>query len=111
MCLEQVLEPLLGLRRYVDELGIATPLHRLEPELGHLGPHSVGLRAFLVDFVDRNEDRNLRLLGVVDRLLGLRLDAVVGGDHDHGDVGDARAAGAHRGECLVARRVQEGDRL
>ncbi len=48
---------------------------------------------------------------VVDRLLGLRLHAVVGSDHDHREVGHARAAGAHRRERLVARRVEEGDLL
>ncbi len=44
-----------------------------------------------------------------DRLLRLRHDAVVGGDDEDGDVGHLRAAGAHRGERLVARRVEEGD--
>ena len=46
---------------------------------------------------------------VVDRLDRLRHDAVVGGHHDHRDVGDLGAAGAHGGERLVARGVEEGD--
>ena len=50
-------------------------------------------------------------LGVVDRLVGLRHDAVVGGDHQHDDVGDVGAAGAHLGEGGVAGGVEEGDRL
>ena len=50
-------------------------------------------------------------LGVVDRLDRLRHHAVVRRDDEHGDVGDLRAAGAHRGEGLVARRVEERDRL
>ena len=50
-------------------------------------------------------------LGVVDRLDGLRHDAVVGGDNEHGDVGDLGAAGAHGRERLVARGVDEGDLL
>ena len=50
-------------------------------------------------------------LRVVDRLDRLRHDAVVGRDHDHGDVRDLGAAGAHGGERLVARGVEEGDRL
>ena len=50
-------------------------------------------------------------LGVVDRLDGLRHHAVVGGDHDHGDVGDLGAAGAHGREGLVAGGVEEGDRV
>ncbi len=44
----------------------------------------------------------------LDRLL---LDAVVGRDHQHHDVGDVGAARAHRGEGLMARRVDEGDAL
>src|SRR5262249_26327924 len=44
-------------------------------------------------------------------LLGLRHDAVVGGDYDDGDVGDLGAAGAHLGKRLVAGRVEEGDGL
>ena len=81
----------------------------LQAVLGHLGAHALGLGALLVDLVDRDDDRHFGRLGVVDRLLGLRLDAVVGGDHDHREVGHARAAGAHRGERLVAGRVEEGD--
>ena len=48
---------------------------------------------------------------MVDRLVGLRLHAVVGGHDDDRDVGHAGAAGAHRGERLVAGRVEEGDEL
>ncbi len=48
---------------------------------------------------------------MVDGLDRLRLDAVVGRHHDHGDVGDARTAGTHGGERLVARGVEEGDHV
>ena len=81
--------PSLRLGGDVDELDLATPLGRLQPALGHLGADAVGLRALLVDLVDGDDDRHVGSLGVVDRLVGLRLDAVVGGDDDHGDVGDA----------------------
>ena len=81
------------------------------PRCGHLGAHALGLRALLVDLVDRDDDRHVGGARVVDRLLGLRLDAVVGRDDDHREIGDPRAAGAHRGEGLVAGRVQEGDDL
>ncbi len=53
----------------------------------------------------------LAALGVADRLDRLLLDAVIGGDHQHDDVGDVGAARAHRGKGLVARRVDEGDPL
>ena len=45
-----------------------------------------------------------------DGLDGLRHDAVVGGDDQHDDVGDVGAAGTHRGERLVAGRIDERDR-
>ena len=67
--LEQVVEALLGLGRDVDELGVAAPLGRLQAELGHLGADALGLRALLVDLVDRDDDRHLGGLRVVDGLL------------------------------------------
>ena len=48
---------------------------------------------------------------MVDRLLGLRLDPVVGRNHDHGQVRNARAARSHRCKRLVPGGVQEGDLL
>jgi len=48
---------------------------------------------------------------VFDSLLGLRHDAVVGGHHEDDDVRHLRASGAHLGERLVARRVDERDPL
>ena len=109
--LEQVVEVLLRLGRDVDEHRLAAPLLRLQAEGGHLGAHAVGRGALLVDLVDRHQHRHLGRLGVVDGLARLRLHAVVGGHHDDGDVGHLGAAGAHGGERLVARRVEEGDRL
>ena len=90
---EQRVEPLVGLGADVHELGLPAPLRRLQAVLGHLGADALGLRALLVDLVDRDDDRHFGGLGVVDRLLGLRLDAVVGGDHDHRQVGDATRHG------------------
>jgi len=46
---------------------------------------------------------------VVDRLDGLRHDTVVSRDHQDDDVGDLRAARAHRGERFVAGRIEKGD--
>ena len=62
-----------------------------------------------VDLVHGDDDRHLGGARVVDRLDGLRHDAVVGGHDQHGDVRHLRAAGAEGGERLVARRVEERD--
>ncbi len=81
----------------------------MTPGFGQLGLHAVRVGVGLVDLVERDDDRHLRRLGVVDRFERLGHHAVVGGHHDHRDVGDPRAARAHRGERLVARGVEEDD--
>ena len=48
---------------------------------------------------------------MADRLEGLGHDPVVGRDHDDRDVGHLGAAGAHRRERLMARRIEEDDAL
>ena len=100
---EQVVEAFVGLGRDVDVDGLAAPLLGGEAVGGELVADPVGLGALFVDLVDGDQDRDVGGARVVDRLFGLRHDAVVGGDDDHGDVGDLGAAGAHRGEGGVAR--------
>jgi len=100
----------VGLGRDVDVDGVPAPVLRGEAVGGELVADTVRLRTLFVDLVDRDQDRHVGGAGVVDRLLGLRHDAVISGDDDDGDVGDFRPAGAHRGEGGVARGVEEGDR-
>ena len=69
----------------------------------------VQVRAGHVDLGDGDDDLDLRGLGVIQRLDRLRHDAVIGRDDEHDDVGDVRAAGAHRGEGGVAGGVEESD--
>ena len=64
-----------------------------------------------VHLVDGHDQRDTGSFGMVDRLDRLRHDAVVGRDDEDGDIRDHGAAGAHGRECLMARRVEEGDRL
>src|SRR4051812_9511806 len=79
--------------------------------LQQLVPHPLRLGVGAIDLVDRDDDRHLGRPGVPDRLDGLLHDAVVGSDYEHDDIGDVGAAGAHRRERLMARRVDEGDLL
>src|SRR5439155_182613 len=74
-----------------------------------LPPRFSDVGAGEVHLVDGDDERHGGGAGVADGLLGLRHDAVVGGDDDNGDVGDVGAAGAHLGEGLVAGRVEKGD--
>jgi len=99
------------LRRDRHHDGVAAPLLGEQTLLDELLTDAVRLRPGLVDLVDRDHDGHLGRPGVVDGLDRLRHDAVVRRDDQDGDVGDRRAAGAHRRERLVSRRVEEDDAL
>ena len=107
--LEEIVEVRLRLRRDLRELRVAAPVLRVEALLRELALDAVDVRVGQVDLVDGDDDRHAGGARVGDRLLRLRHDAVVGRDDEDGDVGHLRAAGAHRGERLVARRVEERD--
>ncbi len=110
---EQLGDALAGRRRGLDDLDVPTPLDRVEALLRQLAVDLAEIGGIVdvgqVDLVERHDDRHLGRLGVGDRLHGLGHDAVVGGNDQHDDVGDIGTAGAHRGECLVAGRIDECD--
>ena len=99
---------LLG-RRHFDVEHLAAQRFDLDFMLQQLVAHALRLGVRAVDLVDRHDHRHLGGLGMIDRLHRLRHDAVVGGDHEHDDVGHLGAARAHGGEGGVARGVDEGD--
>ena len=106
---KQVVYALAGLGGYRADDGVAAPLLADEVVLRELLLDALRVRAGHIHLVHGHDDGDLRRLGVVDGLYGLRHDAVVGRHDEDGDIRDGRAAGAHGGERLVARGVQEGD--
>ena len=109
--LEQVVDAEVLQGRHLDDDRVAAPRLGHEPCSASCCSTRCGIGVLAVDLVDRHDDRHLGRLGVVDRLDRLRHHAVVGRDHQDDDVGGLGAAGAHGGERLVARGVDEGDRL
>ena len=109
--LEQLVDarPLQGRNLDLERLA----RHALDDDLvlQQVRAHAIGIGVRLVDLVDGHDHRHAGGLGVVDGLHRLRHDAVVGGHHQHHDVGHLGAARAHGGERLVARRVDERDLL
>ena len=105
----QQVEVGLLLGRDVDEHRAAAPVFGHQAAIGELLLDPVGQGIGLVDLVDGHDDRHVRRLGVVDGFQRLRHHAVIGGNHQHHDVGDLRSAGTHAGERLVARRIEEHD--
>src|ERR1043165_5755437 len=106
---EQVVDTVALERRHVGVDRVAAPLLGDQTVIGELLAHPIGLGVRHVDLVHRDDDLHAGVLGVRQRLEGLRHHAVVGRDHQHDDVGGLGAAGAHLGERLVARRVEEHD--
>ena len=106
---EQQVEVLLGLGRDRHHDRVAAPVFGQQAAVGELLLDALGLGVGLVDLVDGHDDRHLGGLGVVDGFQRLRHHAVVGRHHQHDDVGDLGAAGAHAGERFVAGRIDEDD--
>ena len=98
-----------GSRRDRHHFDVAAPVDGLQSFFGELLLDAIGLRVGLVHLVDRDDDRNVGGLDVRDRFVRLRHDAVVGRDDEDRDVGDLRAARAHRGERFVTGRIDERD--
>ena len=86
---EQVVDALPGLGREFDHLRVATEFlgDDVLREQFVLDPQRIGVG--LVDLVDRDDSGTFAALRVLHRLDRLRHHAVVGGDHQHHDVGRA----------------------
>ena len=109
--IEQFVDALAGGGAGFDERRVAAHVVGQHVQAVKLLRGLVDVGAGHVDLVDGDDERHAGRLGVADGFLGLRHDAVVGGDDDDGDVGDLGAAGPHLGEGLVAGRIEERDRL
>ena len=109
--LEQPLQPGLLQRRDFDLERVAAEAFNHDLVAQQVGANPLRIGARLVHLVDGNDEWNTGNLRVIDRLDRLRLHAVIGRDHQDHDIGHFGAAGAHGGEGLVARRVDEGDLL
>ena len=109
--LEQIIHAHTGLGGDRADDGVAAPVLSQQVVLRELLLDALGVRVRLIHLVDRHDDGDAGGLGVVDGFDRLRLDAVLGGDDEDGDIRDHRAAGTHGGERLVARGIEEGDGL
>jgi hypothetical protein len=107
--LEKTVHALAGACRDRDERRFAAVFLRHDPLRDQLLLHAIGIRLGLVDFIYRDDERDVRSLRVMDRLDRLRHHTVVRGDDQNHQIGDLRTARAHRSECLVARGVEERD--
>src|SRR5437773_1392644 len=92
---EQLVDSLLGEGRDVHKDGVAAPFLADQPFVLQLLADFHRVCVGMVGLVDCDDDGDLGGLGVAESLEGLGDDRVVGGDHQHHDVGDVGATGAH----------------
>ena len=109
--LDQVVNAVAGLGRYWNGDDVATPFFHQQVALAELPLDDVRLGGGQVHLVDCDDDGHLGRPGVVDGLVRLGHDAIVGGDDQHGNVGYPRASGPDRREGGVPGGIQESNRL
>ena len=97
------------LRGNIHEHGRAAPVFRHQAAVSELLLYAIGQRVRLINFVDRNNDRNFRSMGVVDGFERLRHHAVIRRDDENDNVGGFRAARTHAGKGFVTGRIEEHD--
>ena len=107
---EEIVDAIAGERRDLGGDDIATEFLDHDVVLGQGCPDRIRVGSRQVHLVDGDDHWNSGCLGMIDGLGRLRHHAVVGCHHDDHDVGDVRPAGPQRGERLVTRCVDEGDR-
>ena len=86
-----------------------TPVFGRNVTLLHLRLDLLDVGALHVHLIDGDQERDLGVLRVFQRLVRLRHEAVIGRDHEHGDIGDIGSTGAHFRKRRVTRSVEESD--
>ncbi len=105
--IEQFLDSNLLKGGYLAKEGLSAPLFRHQTEVGELLHHPFRFGFREIDLIDRDDDRDVGRLRVVDRFTGLRHDSVIGGHDQNDDIGQLSAAGPHHAECGVSGGIQE----
>ncbi len=90
-------------------MGVAAVLPGNQAVLRELAANLGRIGVRLVDLIQGHHDRHVGGLGMADGFFRLRHHTVVGGDHEHGNIGDVGTASTHVGEGLVTGRIDEGD--
>ena len=109
--IQKFIDAVSGYRRHLDVKHVSRPLLHDHAVAEQLVPYCLRICGFLVAFVDCDDDRDIRRLGMIDRLHRLRHHGVVRCDDQNDDIGDLSAARAHRGERRMTRRIKECKQL
>ena len=108
---QEVIEADLLVCRNGDHDGVAAPIFTDEAVFCQLLHDVFRISAFLIDFVDSDDDGDASRFGMVNRFDGLRHDTVVSCDDEDSNICDLGTAGTHGRESFVTRCIHEGDLL
>ena len=106
---QQFVHAFPGDRRDLLELHVTAPSFWHQILRRQLIGHAIRVSAFKIHLVDRNNDRHLRRLCVLNRFNRLRHHSVISSNHKNHDIGHFRTACTHRGKCRVSGRINKGD--
>jgi hypothetical protein len=109
--LEKLFEARLPGRRDLHGEHLTPELFRDQTVLHQPLPRHLRVGVGEIALVQSHHDRDIRRPGVIDRLDGLRHDALGHRNHQNHEVGHLGAAGPHGGECGVTRSIDERERL
>ena len=107
--IQQVVDTLTGLGGNLDHLCLAAPVRGNEAVLCQLLLYSVRICAGFIDLVDSNYDLDIGCLRMVDRLDGLRHNAIIRCYNEYGDIRGIRTTHTHGRESFMTGRIEECD--
>ena len=90
-CFQQLVQTDFLFRGNFHEFRVPAPLRGHQADFRKLALHAIKLSVGLINFIDGHDDGYFRGSRVINGLLRLRHDAVVGSHHQHHDVGNFRA--------------------
>ena len=107
--LEKIVDAQILLSGNVNKHVLSAPLLRNNTVLGELLTNAGRIRTWLINLVDGNNNWNTSSLCMVDRLNGLRHNAVVCSNNQDDNIGNLCTTSTHSGKGLVTWGINEGN--
>ena len=105
--LQQIIQPKLLLGGNLHKDGVTAPLFGDQLQFGELLLNAIRICVLQIDLVNRNNNGDIRSLGMGNGFPCLWHHAIIGRHHQDHDIGNLSTACTHGGEGFVAWGIQE----